>query len=105
MTRANFRIPKMSVPDFPCKIYFPEETFQDSLKIIQASLKKITKSINKLRGELRSDLTKSQERNQTMFNYMFAQIQSFKLQMQPQAVPVSDIFLYRGYFPEAFCLI
>ena len=31
------------------------------------------------------------ERNQTMYNYMVAQIQNFRLQMQPQAVPVSDL--------------
>ena len=51
--------------------------------------RKITKLIDKLR----SDLNKLHDWNQTMYNYMVAQIQNFKLQMQHQAVPVSDIYL------------
>ena len=43
------------------------------------------------------DLNKVHERNQTM-------LQNSKLQMQPQAVTVSDLSLYKGYFPEAFRL-
>ena len=41
--------------------------------------------------EMRLDLTKSQERLQTLFKYMVSQHQIFKLQMQPQAVSGSDI--------------
>ena len=48
-----------------------------------------------MREELRSDPTKSQERNQTIFNSMVAQLQNFKLQIQPQAVPVSDLSIYK----------
>ena len=66
---------------------------------------KIIKSIDELRDKLRSDLTKSQERNQIMFNYMVDQLQNSNLQMQPQEVPVSDIYIYKGYFLESFCPI
>ena len=33
------------------------------------------------------------ERNQTMYNYMVVQIQKCNLQMQPQSVSVSGIYL------------
>ena len=96
----------MSVPELPYNISSPEETLQDSQRIIQASLRNITKSIDELQDRLRSDLTKSQERNQTMFNSIVAQLQNFNLQMQPQAVPVSDISLYKVTLQNIFsCLI
>ena len=43
------------------------------------------------------DLKKVHDRNQTM-------LQNPKLQMQPQAVTVSHLSLYKVYFPEDFCL-
>ena len=94
----------MSVPELPYNISSPEETFQTSLRIILASLRNITKSIGELRDELRSDLTNSKERIQTMSNSMVAQIQNFKLQMKPQAVPVSDISLYKVTPQKIFAL-
>ena len=43
--------------------------------------------------ELCSDLTKSQDRLQTLYSSMVSQNQNFNLQMQPQAVSGSDISL------------
>ena len=53
----------------------------------QASIMRVYILIDKLR----SDLSKSQERLQTLFNSMVAQHQNFKLQMQPQAVSGFDL--------------
>ena len=36
---------------------------------------------------------KIHEQDQTMYNYMVDQLQIFKLQMKPQAMPVSDLSL------------
>ena len=74
----------MSVPELPYNISSPEETLQASIRRVIILCSNITKSI----VELRSNLTKSQERRQTMFNSMVAH-----LQMQPQAVPVSYLSL------------
>ena len=49
----------------------------------------------KLIDEVRLDLNKLNERNKMIYNYMVAQIQNFKLQMQHQAVPVSDLSLFK----------
>ena len=73
----------MSVQEPPYKISSPEEAL--------ASLRNITKLIDKLRLHL----NKLHERNQTMCNYMVAQLQNFKLQMQPQEVPVSYLSLFK----------
>ena len=72
---------KISFQELPYNISYPEEALH--------YLRKITKLID----ELRLHLNKLHERNQTMYNYMVAQLQNFKLQMQPQAVPVSDFSL------------
>ena len=37
-----------------------------------------------------------------MYNYMFDQLQIFKLQMQPQAMPVSDLSLAKGTTEKMF---
>ena len=37
-----------------------------------------------------------------MYNSMVAQLQNLNIQMQPQAVPVSDISLSKGYLEEDF---
>ena len=73
----------MSVPELPYKISSREEAL--------SCIRKITQLIDELRGklrldlnEIRSHLNKVQDRNQSM-------LQIFKLQMQPQEVPVSDI--------------
>ena len=78
----------MSVPEFLYKISFPEEAL--------AYLRKTTKLIDELRLELNklcSDLNKLHEMNQTMYSSMIDQLQNFKLQMQSQAVPISDIYI------------
>ena len=73
----------MSGPELPYKISFSEEAL--------ACLSNITKLIDDLHNKLRLDLNemrlhlnKVHQRNQTM-------LQNSKLQMQPQAVPVSDL--------------
>ena len=75
----------MSGPELPYKISFSEEAI--------SCIRKITKLIDDLRDKLRLDLNemrlhrnKVHQRNQTM-------LQNFKLQMQSQAVPVSDLSL------------
>ena len=45
---------------------------------------------------MRLGLTKSQERIQTMLNYIIALHQNFKLQMQPQVVSSSDLSLSKA---------
>ena len=70
----------MSVPELPSNISHLEETFKASLRRVYI-----------LTDKLCSDLTKSQERLQIMFNSMVAQHQHLKLQMKPHAVSASDI--------------
>ena len=82
---SKFRTSNMSGPELPYKISFSEEAL--------ACLRKITKLIDDLRDKLRLDLNemrlhrnKVNQQNQTI-------LQNFKLQMQPQAVPVYDLFI------------
>ena len=83
----------MSVPELTSKISSPEEIFQASLRRIYILI-----------GEMRSDLTKSQDRLQNMFNSMVAQQQHFNIQMEPQVVSVSDISISEVLSREIFCL-
>ena len=69
----------MSVPELPYKISFSEEAL--------ACLRRMTKIVNNLRLDfdiLRLNLNNVHKLNQKM-------LQNFKLQMQPQTVPVSDL--------------
>ena len=84
-TRTIFRIYKISVPELPSGISSPEDMFQDSLKRVYVLI-----------GETWSELTKSQERIQTLFNSMISKYQHFKLQMQPHSVSGFDISLYKA---------
>ena len=71
----------MAGPEIPYKISFSEEAL--------ACLRKTTKLIGDLRldlNEMRLHYNKVNQRNQTM-------LQNFKLQIQPQAVPVSDFYI------------
>ena len=80
----------MSVPQLPYNMSSPEEAL--------ACLRKITKLIDEFCSDfndLRSQLNKIHETNKTIYNSMVAQLQNLKLQMQPQAVPVSNISLYK----------
>ena len=52
--------------------------------------------------EMSSYLTKSQDRIQTLSNYMIAQHQHFKLQMQPQEVSGYDLSLSKSTYQEIF---
>ena len=52
--------------------------------------------------EMSSYLTKSQDRIQTLSNYMIAQHQHFKLQMQPQEVSGYDLFLSKSTYQKIF---
>ena len=81
MPCEKFRIYNMPVPELPYKISFPEEALY--------CIRKITK----LFEELRSHLNKAHE---MMYNSMIAHHQNFKLQMQPQAVPISDLSLSKA---------
>ena len=72
----------MSVPELPSDIYSPEEMFKYSLRRVYILI-----------DYLLSELTKSQDRLHTLFNSMVAQYQNSKLQMQPQAVSGSDIYI------------
>ena len=83
----------MSVPEISSDISSSEEIFKASLKRVYILI-----------GGLRFYLTKSQERLQTLFNYMVDQNENSKLQMQPQAVSSSDISISTGYFQEYFHL-
>ena len=66
----------MSGSDIPYKISSSEEAL--------ACLRNTTNIIDEWRDDLRLNFNEMHQRNQTM-------IRSFKLQIQPQAVPVSDI--------------
>ena len=81
-TCTNFRVSRMSVPELPSNISSPEETFQASLRRVYIIIDK-----------LHSELTNSQERLQTLFNYMVSHYQNSKLRIQPQEVSGYDIFL------------
>ena len=80
--RTKFRILNMSVPELPSKISSPEYTLQTSLRRVYILIE-----------DMRSDLTKLQERLKNMFNSMISQHQNFKLQMKPQEVTGSDLSL------------
>ena len=80
-TCANFLISNMWVPELPYRISSPEEA--------------LAFLITKLLDELRSDLNQLHKRNETMLNSIVAQLQNFKLQIQLQVVPLSDL-----YFPK-----
>ena len=84
-TRTNFRISNNSVPELPSYISSPEDTFHDSLRRVFILI-----------GKMRSYLTKSQERFQTLFNYMVSKHQNSKLQIQSQAVSGSYISLSKS---------
>ena len=83
----------MSVPELPYITSSPEDIFQAYLRGLYIKIDK-----------MRLELTKLQERIKTLLNSMIGQHQNFKLQIQPQAVSGSDIFLYKGYFLEGFLL-
>ena len=68
----------MSGPELPYKISFSEEAL--------ACLREIIKLVDDLRDKLLLDLNRLHQQNQTM-------LQNFKLQIQTQAVPVSDLSL------------
>ena len=72
----------MSVPELPSNNSSPEETFTASLGRVYILI-----------DDMRSDLTKSQERLQTLFNYIITQHQTFELQMKPQTLFGSDLSL------------
>ena len=74
----------MSVPELPYNISFPEEAFQAYLRKVNILPDELRSNFTKSIGGLCSDLNKVHDR-------MVTQIQNFKLQMQPQSVPVSDI--------------
>ena len=74
----------MSFVELPSNISYPEDKSR-------ASLRKVYISID----VLSLVLTNSQERLQALFSYMVAQHENIKLQMQPQAVTGSDLFLYK----------
>ena len=84
----------MSVPEVPYDIYSLEEAFQASLRRVGISLDELRYNFTKSIEELRSNLNKGNkkmiaqlhERNQAM-------LKNPKLQMKPQAVPVSDLSL------------
>ena len=42
------------------------------------------------------------DQDQTMYNYMVDQLQNFKLQMQPQAVHVSDLSISKVTYQNIF---
>ena len=83
----------MKFPELTSNIFSPEDNFQASLGRVYILI-----------DEMLSNITKSQERLQTLFNSMVAQNQNFKLQMQPHAVSGYDISLSKDFFPEDFCM-
>ena len=91
-TCAKFRISEMSVLELPCMISSTEEALYCLMKITKL-IDELRESMHSYLNELRSHLNKAHERNQTMYNSMVAQLQNLKIQMQPQAVPVSDLSL------------
>ena len=84
----------MSVPELPYSISYPEEAFQASIRRVHILLDELCSDFTKSIEEFHLDLNKAHEkmvtqlhgRNQTM-------LQNYKLKMQPQAVPVSDLSL------------
>ena len=82
----------MSVPELPSKISSPDETFQASPRRLYILIDKMRSGLTNWRHK---NLTNSLEMLQTMSNYMVTQHQNFELQMQPQAVPGSDLSIYK----------
>ena len=78
----------MSVPEIPSNISSSEDTFQDSLRRLCILIDNFRSDLTKW---FHQNLTKSQERLQTMPNSMVNQNQIFYIQLQPQVVPGSDL--------------
>ena len=84
----------MLIPEISYNISSPDEAFKASLSRLNILLDELRSNFTKSIEGLQSDLNKGQERmvaqlyeqNQTM-------LQNPKLQMQPQALPVSDLSL------------
>ena len=93
----------MSIPELPYNISFPEEAFNSSLRRLNILIDNICSNFAKPIEELRSDPDKGHER-------MVAQIHErnqkmlkiFKLPIQPQTVPVSDVSLFPRLLPKIF---
>ena len=75
----------MSVPEIPSNISSLEDMFQASLMMLYILIEKMCLT-----------LTNSQYMIQNLLNYMIDLHKSFKLQMKPQAVSVSDISLSKA---------